>query len=62
MDVKIEPSNNPLEIIHSKARNNPWEVEDVSVFLKYHCPECEFHDQNLQFFADHALGNRTHSI
>ena len=24
---------------------NPWEVEDVSTFLKYCCPECEFQDK-----------------
>ena len=27
---------------------NPWAVEDVSIFLKYNCPECKFNDQTLK--------------
>ena len=37
--------------------NNPWNVNDVSDFLKYCCPECDFTDQNLPQFTDHALEN-----
>ena len=36
---------------------SPWSVEDVSEFLHYCCPECDFKDKNLQSFSDHALGN-----
>ena len=32
----------------------PWKVKNVSVFLKYCCPECNFADQDLQIFTDHA--------
>ena len=34
---------------------NPWAVEDVSVFLKYNCPECKFNDNTLKGFTEHAL-------
>ena len=40
---------------------NPWSVEDVSVFLKYNCPECEFADLDLKMFVDHALENHKRS-
>ena len=30
----------------SKSKFNPWAVADVSVFLKYCCPECVFNDEN----------------
>ena len=36
---------------------NPWSVEDVSVFLKYCCPECKFSDHTLKGFTEHALEN-----
>ena len=35
----------------------PWKVKNVSVFLKYCCPECNFADQDLQIFTDHATSN-----
>ena len=41
----------------NEKKHNPWEVENVSVFLKYHCPECEFNDCSLGIFTDHALTN-----
>ena len=37
---------------------NPWQVEDVFVFLEYCCPECEYRHKNLQSFQQHALENR----
>ena len=37
--------------------NNLWMVEDASVFLKYCCPDCEFADENLSNFTDHAIAN-----
>ena len=41
------------EIIPSE---NPWSVPNVSEFLKYCCPECEYSDQNLDDFSEHAIG------
>lgn len=35
--------------------DNPWDVNDVSVFLKYCCPECDFINSDLETFCDHAL-------
>ena len=39
--------------------DNPWSVEDASAFLKYVCPECEYNNQTLQAFTEHALENHT---
>ena len=36
---------------------NPWDVSDASVFLKYCCPECDYCNKNLNEFSDHALDN-----
>ena len=33
---------------------NPWSVEDVSVFLKYCCPECDYQILDYDMFANHA--------
>lgn len=54
MDIKLvhEVKENQPEIKH-----NPWAVENVSVFLKYHCPECQFINNDLKMFTDHALAN-----
>jgi hypothetical protein len=34
---------------------NVWTVKDVSVFLKYCCPECDYNNINLEMFKEHAL-------
>ena len=44
---------NPLKIEDSDE--NPWAVEDASVFLKYCCPECDFNHLDLQLFTEHAV-------
>ena len=41
---------------------NPWAVDDVSVFLRYNCPQCEFNHLDLQSFTNHALENHAESI
>ena len=45
--------SNSMEIIGY----NPWEVSDASRFLRYCCPECDFRNENLQEFSEHALEN-----
>ena len=40
---------------------NPWAVDKVSDFLKYCCPECDYIDGNLTFFANHAICNHLDS-
>ena len=47
------------EIIPSE---NPWSVPNVSEFLKYCCPECEYSDQNLDDFSEHAIENHLLSV
>ena len=37
--------------------SNPWMVDNVAAFLKYCCPECDFKENNLQLFSDHAVQN-----
>ena len=61
MNFAAESSSDPLEIQSCEKKYNPWAVEDVSVFLKYHCPECEFNDYDLKCFTDHALTNHENS-
>ena len=49
--VKLE------EIDIDETEENPWSVEDVSVFLNYCCPECDYKNQDLNVFSEHALHN-----
>ena len=43
------------------CESNPWSVGDASVFLKYHCPECDYYDGDLEIFSDHARENHVRS-
>ena len=52
MDQNIE-----TDIKKETFETNPWSVNDASVFLKYCCPECEYHDGDLKVFSNHALEN-----
>ena len=36
------------------SNDNPWEVSDASVFLKYCCPECDYQFVQLEIFVIHA--------
>ena len=47
----------PLRLSKQNGENNPWAVENATVFLKFVCPECEYMNQNLESFAKHALKN-----
>ena len=40
---------------------NPWNVSDLSVFLKYCCPECDFKCNDAHFFCDHAIHKHKNS-
>ena len=55
-DIKMDLTE---EIIPSE---NPWSVPNVSEFLKYCCPECEYSDQNLDDFSEHAIENHLMSV
>ena len=47
---EIEPA-----IKLEKFDENPWSVNDASVFLKYCCPECDYNSESLKVFSNHAL-------
>ena len=40
---------------------NPWNVSDLSVFLKYCCPECDFKCKEAHLFCDHAIHKHENS-
>jgi hypothetical protein len=56
MDQNIE-----TDIKKEACEANPWSVDDASVFLKYCCPECEYHEGDLKVFSNHALKNHERS-
>ena len=57
MNESILPHIGPIKV-EALPDINPWMVDNVSVFLNYCCPECDFKEKNLQFFSDHALGQK----
>ena len=57
MNDRVVHNGDPIKLEASDA-SNPWMVDNVSVFLNYCCPECDFKEKNLQLFSDHALGQK----
>ena len=43
-----------MNMISSSNSMNPWCHRQLSDFLFYLCPECDFKDQNQQNFIEHA--------
>ena len=41
--------------------SNPWCVENVTAFLKFCCPECDYCIPDIQMFSDHAVENHIKS-
>ena len=39
------------------ANNNPWNVPNAAMFLKYCCPECDYQITQLDIFEAHATSN-----
>ena len=35
--------------------SNPWNVSDLSLFLRYCCPECDYKCEEVHLFCEHAL-------
>ena len=51
---EISMELDPIKL--ENAYVNPWTtVEDLSEFLNYCCPECDYKDKNEQSFSYHAL-------
>ena len=60
--MKLETCENNVESIEMESFDtNPWLVEDVTVFLKYCCPECEYNSEDSNVFSIHALQNHERS-
>ena len=55
MEEIVSTDLDPLQL--EICDTNPWQVEDVSVFLEYCCPECKYRHKTLQSFQQHALEN-----
>ena len=53
--------NKKIAVDPLQQNSNPWKVNEVSTFLKYCCPECEFKNENLQLFENHALENHSNA-
>ena len=56
-DIDIPKDSIKWDISAENPSENPWNVSNASEFLKYCCPECEYSNQNLHDFSDHALEN-----
>ena len=61
MDFQITDIDNINLVEKDDFENNPWSVEDASVFLKYCCPECNYQILNHDMFSYHALENHVKS-
>ena len=61
MSETIVMSVDHVKVEEIEEKENPWAVEDVSVFLNYNCPECDFKIQDLSVFSVHALENHINS-
>ena len=60
MDIEVSPKSFAdiylkLNKVDEGISSNPWAVADVSEFLKYCCPECEFQTKVLNQFGNHAV-------
>ena len=70
MDSELEPDDvisgpemevgSELEPFEQKPEvetnfSNPWNVPDLSLFLRYCCPECDYKCEEAHLFCEHAL-------
>ena len=44
------------------SEENPWKVENLTKFLYYCCPECEYQDHSKENFIQHASNTHPKSI
>ena len=61
MNDRVVHNGDPLKLEASDA-SNPWMVDNVSVFLNYCCPECDFKAKNLKLFSIHAMKNHEEAL
>ena len=56
VQIKLEPESKENDS-GANFSVNPWDVSNVSVFLSYCCPECDFKSGELLAFSKHAVIN-----
>jgi hypothetical protein len=61
MNDRVAHNGDPIKLEASEA-SNPWMVDNVSVFLNYCCPECDFKANYLKLFSNHALENHEEAL
>ena len=61
MNDRVGHGGDPRKLEASDA-SNPWMVDNVSVFLNYCCPECDFKAKTLKLFSNHALENHEEAL
>ena len=61
MNDRVVHNGDPVKLEASDAIN-PWMVDNVSVFLNYCCPECDFKAKNLKLFSIHAMKNHEEAL
>ena len=61
MNDRVGHGGDPLNLEASDA-SNLWIVDNVSVFLNYCCPECDFKAKTLKLFSNHALENHEEAL
>ena len=61
MNDRVVHNGDPVKLEAIDAIN-PWMVDNVSVFLNYCCPECDFKAKNLKLFSIHALKNHEEAL
>ena len=50
-----------MEVEVEETFSNPWCVDNVSAFLKFCCPECNYQIPDIQMFSAHAAENHKKS-
>ena len=50
---ELEPFEQKPEV--ETIFSNPWNVSDLSLFLRYCCPECDYKCEEAHSFCEHAL-------
>ena len=61
MSPQLQIKKNSTVNFLNFSDGNPWAVNDASAFLRYCCPECDYNNEDLKGFSDHAIENHERS-